>query len=105
MHSFSAAVAATPSLLSRRSRAQAMTQVVPISILALQAEDYSPDDKNVIISLVTKYSAMERKYSVPIECFFDFITDMKRLNALKAATPTAISSEADRNGTTSRTAA
>ena len=93
------------SLLTVQQVRRAMTEVVPISILALRAEDYSPDGKNVIISLVAKYSAMERKYSVPIECFFDLITDMKRLNALKAATPTAISSEADRNGTTSRTAA
>jgi hypothetical protein len=32
------------------------------------AEDYSPDAKNIIISLATKYSNVERKYSVPIEC-------------------------------------
>jgi hypothetical protein len=81
-----------------------MTQI-PISILALRAEDYSPDGENVIISLATKYSTMERKYSVPVECFYDLVTDLKRLNALKAATPTEISSEADHNFTTSRTAA
>jgi hypothetical protein len=53
----------------------------PISVTALRAEDYSPDAKNVIISLATKYSNVERKYSVPIECLYDLITDLKRLNA------------------------
>lgn len=59
----------------------------PISVTALRADDYSPDAKNVIISLTTKYSTSDRKYSVPLECFYDFIVDLKRLNALKSATP------------------
>ena len=65
----------------------------PISVTALRADDYSPDAKNVIISLATKYSIAERKYSVPLECFYDFITDLKRLNALKAAAPIEATSE------------
>ncbi len=66
---------------------------VPISVTALRAEDYSPDGKNIIISLTTKYSASERKYSVPVEAFYDFITDLKRLSTLKSGMPIETSSE------------
>jgi len=59
----------------------------PISVTALRADGYSPDGKNVIISLTTKYSAAERKYSVPIECFHDLIVDLQRLNSAASATP------------------
>jgi len=66
---------------------------VPISVTALRAEDYSPDGKNIIISLTTKYSASERKYSVPVESFHDFITDLKRLSSVKSAAATEASGE------------
>ena len=59
---------------------------IPISVVALRADDYSPDGKDVIISLTTKYSTAERKYSVPIQCFYDLILDLQRLNASTAAT-------------------
>jgi len=59
---------------------------IPISVIALRADDYSPDGKDVIISLTTKYSTAERKYSVPIQCFYDLIVDLQRLNASTAAT-------------------
>jgi hypothetical protein len=59
---------------------------VPVSIIALRADAYSADGKNVIISLKTKFSTAERKYSVPLECFYDFIVDLQRLNASKEAT-------------------
>ena len=61
---------------------------VPVSIIALRADAYSADGKNVIISLKTKFSTAERKYSVPIECFYDLIVDLQRLNASKEATST-----------------
>jgi hypothetical protein len=61
-------------------------KTIPISVIALRADDYSPDGKNVIISLTTKYSTAERKYSVPVECFHDFIVDLQRLNAAASAT-------------------
>ena len=61
-------------------------KTIPISVIALRADDYSLDGKNVIISLTTKYSAAERKYSVPVECFHDLIVDLQRLNAAAAAT-------------------
>ena len=32
---------------------------LPVDVIALRADDYSPDRKNVIISLTTKYSAAE----------------------------------------------
>jgi hypothetical protein len=56
-------------------------KTTPISVIALRADDYSPDGKNVIISLTTKYSTADRKYSVPVECFHDLIVDLQRLNA------------------------
>ena len=59
----------------------AMSQDNTISVLALRAEDYSPDGKYIVLSLVTKYSAAERKYAVPVECFHDLIVDIRRLNA------------------------
>ena len=57
-----------------------------ISVIAFRADEYSADGKNVIISLTTKYSAAERKYSVPIECFRDLIVDLQRLNAAASST-------------------
>ena len=69
------------------SEVSAMSQdkTTPISVIALRADDYSPDGKNVIISLTTKYSTADRKYSVPIECFHDLIVDLQRLNAAASA--------------------
>ncbi len=61
-------------------------KTIPIGVTALRADNYSPDGKNVIISLTTKYSTAERKYSVPIECFRDLIVDLKRLSAAASAT-------------------
>ncbi len=55
-------------------------EILPVSVVALRAESYSADG-NVIISLRTTFSKAERKYSVPIECFHDFIVDLQRLNA------------------------
>ena len=68
-------------------------KTIPISVLALRADGYSPDGKDVIISLTTKYSTAERKYSVPIECFYDLITDLQRLNAPAGATSIEASSQ------------
>ena len=68
-------------------------KIIPISVIALRADDYSPDGKNVIISLTTKYSNAERKYSVPIECFHDLIVDLQRLNAAASATSTETPSQ------------
>ena len=66
-----------------------------ISVLALRADGYSPDGKNITISLTTKYSTAERKYSVPIECFYDLIVDLQRLNTTPHAAPTELSIETD----------
>ena len=62
-------------------------KTIPISVIALRAENYSPDRKNVIISLMTKYSPTERIFSVPVECFYDLIVDLQRLNASIRTTP------------------
>ena len=58
-----------------------MSENRPISVIAMRADDYSPDGKAISISLTTKYSAAERKYSVPVECLRDLILDLQRLNA------------------------
>jgi hypothetical protein len=57
-------------------------ETVPVSVVALRADAYSPDG-NVVISLRTKFSSAERTYSIPLECFRDLIVDLQRLNASK----------------------
>ena len=59
----------------------------PISIVALRAEGYSADGAEVIVSLRTKYSAAERRYSVPLECFRDLLLDLQRLEAITQSAP------------------
>ncbi|MGA8998442.1 MAG: hypothetical protein WB463_11230 [Pseudolabrys sp.] len=54
-----------------------------MSVLALRAEGYSSDGNSVILSLRTKFSGAERKYSVPLDCFRDLIVDLQRLDAGK----------------------
>lgn len=53
----------------------------PVRISALRALSYSASGKELIIGLTTKYSGAERQYVIPIECFYDLITDLQRLNA------------------------
>lgn len=60
---------------------------IPVSVVALRAESCLADGDNVIISLRTKYSTAERKYSVPIECFQDLILDFQRLSASTPSEP------------------
>ena len=60
-------------------------QNIPITVVALRAESYTATGDSIIVSLRTKYSTAERKYSVPVECFYDLIVDLRRLNA--AVTP------------------
>ena len=75
-------------VLVREVSAMSQDKTIPVSVIAFRAEDYSPDGKNVIISLTTKYSIADRKFSVPIKCFYDLIVDLQRLNT--AASPTSI---------------
>lgn len=56
---------------------------LPISVVALKAEGYSTNGRNIIISLTVKFLGTKRKYSVPIECFYDLIASLQRLNAPK----------------------
>jgi len=76
--------------LYRRNELKAVSQEekrsIPVSVVALRAESCSADGDNIVISLRTKYSTAERKYSVPVECFQDLIVDLQRLNA---STPNA----------------
>jgi hypothetical protein len=52
----------------------------PVRISALRAVRYSAGDKELIIGLTTQYSGAERQYVIPIECFYDLITDLQRLS-------------------------
>ena len=62
-------------------------ETAPIAVVAFRAESYSPDGKNLIISLRTKYSSAERKYSVPVECLKDLLVDLQRLQTFKLEHP------------------
>ena len=62
-------------------------QARPLTVISLRANDYSSDSKSVTISLKTKHSKAGQKYSVPIECFYDLIGDLERLNAAGRARP------------------
>ena len=53
---------------------------VPIDVTALRANDRTPNGKNIIISLKTRYST-EREYSVPVECLYELIADLQKLNS------------------------
>ena len=62
----------------------------PVDVAALRAKDYSFDGKNVIISLRPRFSP-EQTFSVPVECLFELIADLQKLNSAKnasAAKPT-----------------
>lgn len=59
-------------------------KAIPVDVAALRAQDYSYDGKNVIISLRPRYSA-EQTFSVPLECLYELITDLQKLNAAKGA--------------------
>ena len=54
-------------------------QNLPVSVIEARAESYSADG-DVVISLRTKYSEIERKYSIPVKCLRDLIIDLRRLN-------------------------
>jgi hypothetical protein len=54
---------------------------LPVSVAALRAEGYSTDGRNIIISLTVKFLRKTRKYSVPVECFYDLIASLQKLNA------------------------
>jgi len=53
----------------------------PVSITALRADGYSSDGKCIVISVNVKYSQAVRKYCVPIECLYDLVVDLRRLQA------------------------
>lgn len=59
---------------------------VPIDVTALRAKDYTSDGKNIIISLGTR-SSTEQTLSVPVECLYDLIADLQKLNSKKSVDP------------------
>ena len=67
--------------------AMSKEEVTPVSVVALRAEDYSPDGNSIVVSLRAKFSTAERKYLVPINCFYDLIIDLQRLNANRRVEP------------------
>jgi hypothetical protein len=58
---------------------------LPIDAIDFRADSYTPDGKNVIVSLATKYSAEPRLYALPVACLYSFITDLQKL---KSPSPT-----------------
>jgi hypothetical protein len=62
-------------------------ETILVSVVELRAERYSPEGNSVVISLRTKFSSADRKYSVPLVCFQDLIVDLQRLNASKPVGP------------------
>jgi hypothetical protein len=60
-------------------------KAIPISVTALRADEYSPDGENIVISIVTRYSKAERRYSMPVACVRDFVVDLQRLSAHRRA--------------------
>ena len=50
-----------------------------INVIDLRAHEYTPDGKGIIVSLATKYSPERRNYSVPVECLYNLISDLRTL--------------------------
>src|SRR5262245_37452055 len=63
-------------------------EVQPLRVVTLRADCYSADRENVVISLRMKYSMVERKYSVPLECLRDLVVDFRRLSSATPDVPT-----------------
>ena len=61
-------------------------QNLPVTVTELRAESYSADG-NVVISLRTRYSPNEWKYTIPLECLRDLIIDLRRLNLAPPTQP------------------
>ena len=59
-------------------------KVTPIEVAAVRATDYNLDGKNVIISMTPRFSA-EQTFSVPVECLYELIADLQKLNSAKGA--------------------
>ncbi len=58
-------------------------KTLPIDVIAFRADDYSPDSKNIIISLTTKFSNAESKIFCPhLIVFTTSLPDVRRLNAI-----------------------
>jgi hypothetical protein len=57
---------------------------VPIAVLDFRADNYSPDGQSIIVSLMTKYSAERRSYSLPVTCLYPFIADLQKLQSAGA---------------------
>jgi len=64
-----------------------LNKTPPIDVTDFRADSYSPDGKNVIISLATKYSAEPRTYSLPVARLYAFITDLQKLQSSRPAQP------------------
>ena len=71
---------------------QKTEQSPPVSVVGVRAESYSADC-TIVISLRTKYSAAERKYAIPLECFRDLIVDLRRLSAIRPEPPVEANTE------------
>lgn len=59
-------------------------KAIPIDVAALRAKDYHHDGKNIVISLRPRFAA-EQTFSVPVECLYELIADLQKLNTAKGA--------------------
>jgi hypothetical protein len=59
----------------------------PVDVIALRANDRTPDGKNIIISLITRDST-EAAYAVPVGCLYDLVADLQKLKSPQGVPPT-----------------
>jgi hypothetical protein len=58
----------------------------PVHVVAMHADEYSDEEKkSVVISLTTKYSGAQRRYSMPLACLHDLMMDLQRLHSSNRA--------------------
>ena len=69
-----------------------------VAVAALRAVGLSPDGKAITLCLSTRYSTAERLYSVPVECFYDLIVDLRRLNTFAKPEMLEVSGLAEYSG-------
>jgi hypothetical protein len=86
----------TSSQSNRQLEHATMTErkAMPIDVIDFRAESYSPDGKNIIVSLATKYSAERRAYSLPLASLSSFISDLQNLQSGKRPVETSAVSAA-----------
>jgi hypothetical protein len=63
----------------------------PLDAIDLRADSYSPDGKNIVISLAIKGASERRTYSLPVASLYAFIADLQKLKSSAITQPTTSS--------------